>query len=75
MEMLQLHNRRLLAQPNLKNCHQWRLLIERYTSGLLAPFICSCCGVIALDPIGWNGSGRPLCESCSDPEGRPKWRI
>ena len=46
-----------------------RLLVERrYLDGLLALFICSSCGVIALDSLGWNGPHRPLCERCSDPE-------
>lgn len=43
-----------------------RLLLERCTTGLLAPFKCHWCGLPALDPIGHAGKGRWLCEACSD---------
>lgn len=43
-----------------------QLLAERYSTGLLTPFRCSRCNRPALDPVGWNGSQRPLCEPCSD---------
>jgi formylmethanofuran dehydrogenase subunit E len=42
------------------------LLAERRTQDLLEPFNCACCGELALDPIGWNGRGQPLCVSCAD---------
>jgi len=47
---------------------RWRLLSERFAAGLLAPFGCAGCGLTALDPLGWNGSRRPLCDQCADPE-------
>lgn len=47
-----------------------RLLLERYAAGLLGPFECSRCGRMALDPIGWNGPGKPLCPSCADGNGK-----
>jgi hypothetical protein len=40
----------------------------RYRLGWLEPFKCSRCGKLALDPIGWAGKRRPLCESCADGE-------
>ena len=43
-----------------------RLLFQRTYTGLLRPFRCSGCGLLALDPIGWNGHQRPLCEVCSE---------
>jgi hypothetical protein len=47
----------------------WRLLTERYSQGLLQPFACFRCGVLGLDPLGWDGPRRPLCASCADGEG------
>jgi hypothetical protein len=43
-----------------------RLLFQRTYVGLLRPFRCSGCGLLALDPIGWNGHRQPLCEACSE---------
>jgi hypothetical protein len=43
----------------------WRLCARRLAQGLLTPFACWSCGVIALDPLGWNGRGKPLCEACA----------
>ena len=48
-----------------------RLLVRRCSYGLLWPFRYSECGITALDPIGWNGPGQPLCELCADPTGGP----
>jgi hypothetical protein len=42
------------------------LLIQRYAAGLLAPFKCSSCNAWSLDPIGWNGPGKPVCQPCSE---------
>jgi len=47
----------------------WRLLVERLSENLPTQFVCSACGVIAIDPAGWNGPKRPLCERCADHEG------
>jgi len=47
-----------------KTAH-WRLCAIRVRQGLLHPFSCASCGVIALDPIGWSGRGKPLCEVCA----------
>jgi hypothetical protein len=44
----------------------WQLLTRRYSEGLLAPFSCAECGVVALDPVGWNGTYKPLCDRCAD---------
>jgi hypothetical protein len=46
-----------------------RLLAERYAQGLLEPFRCYRCGISALDPLGFDGPHRPLCDICSDREG------
>lgn len=47
------------------------LVVSRYSLKLLQPFRCAVCGVMALDPIGWNGPGQPLCELCADGIGGP----
>jgi hypothetical protein len=44
-----------------------RLVVSRCSQGLLEPFRCAICGLMALDPIGWNGPGQPLCAGCADP--------
>jgi hypothetical protein len=44
-----------------------RLIVSRCSQGLLEPFQCAVCGIIALDPIGWNGPQEPLCARCADP--------
>ena len=44
---------------------------RRYTNGLLSPFYCHRCGIPTLDPCGWDGQRKPLCESCSLPESPP----
>jgi hypothetical protein len=44
------------------------LLIRRHLAGVLPIFQCAECGQPTLDPVGWNGSGRPLCETCSEEE-------
>jgi hypothetical protein len=44
----------------------FRMLAEREAQGLLFWFSCSRCGSYSLDPIGWDGPGRPLCETCAD---------
>jgi hypothetical protein len=46
------------------------LLAERLSQGLLNRFHCSGCARLAIDPIGFNGRGQPLCANCADPEGR-----
>jgi hypothetical protein len=51
------------------NRNYQRLLAERLHCRLLRPFICSLCRCLALDPIGWNGRGLPLCEACACAEG------
>jgi hypothetical protein len=38
----------------------------RYGDNLLAPFNCTGCGRLHLDPVGWNGPGLPLCADCAD---------
>jgi hypothetical protein len=43
------------------------LIVSRFAHGLLEPFRCAICGVMALDPIGWNGPQEPLCARCADP--------
>ena len=50
----------------------WQLIVARYLDGLLSPFACSGCGALALDPIGFDGPQRPLCDACADPEGRDR---
>lgn len=45
---------------------KWRLLADRFNRGLLFPFVCSNCGIVHLDPIGWNGRNQPLCQICAD---------
>jgi hypothetical protein len=47
------------------------LVVSRCSQGLLEPFQCTVCGVMALDPIGWNGYRQPLCGFCADPTGGP----
>jgi hypothetical protein len=47
----------------------WRLLVSRFKAGLLEPFRCAKCRVVALDPIGWSGPREPLCERCAGWEG------
>jgi hypothetical protein len=42
------------------------LVVSRCSQGLLQPFQCAVCGVMALDPIGWNGHRQPLCGFCAD---------
>jgi hypothetical protein len=44
-----------------------RLIVGRYAEGLLEPFQCAVCGIMALDPIGWNEHREPLCARCADP--------
>jgi hypothetical protein len=44
----------------------------RYGEELLVPFVCARCARPALDPIGWNGPGQPLCERCADPVKPPE---
>jgi hypothetical protein len=44
-----------------------RLIVSRCSQGLLEPFCCAVCGVMTLDPIGWNGARKPLCARCADP--------
>jgi hypothetical protein len=48
------------------------LVVSRCSQGLLEPFRCAVCGVMALDPIGWNGPHEPLCARCADPIERRK---
>lgn len=43
------------------------LVVSRNSQKLLEPFRCAACGIMALDPIGWNGPGQPLCAGCADP--------
>jgi hypothetical protein len=47
------------------------LLIERHLDGLLPIFQCAICRRPSLDPIGWNGRGLPLCETCSEEGDQP----
>jgi hypothetical protein len=47
------------------------LVVSRCSHGLLQPFHCAGCGLMALDPIGWNGHRQPLCGFCADPTGGP----
>lgn len=65
------HDSQLCSLSSRRSREQWSLLVDRYSQGLLAPFSCSRCGVIALDPLGWNGPRQPLCERCADPEEVP----
>jgi hypothetical protein len=48
-----------------------RLIVSRCSQGLLEPFQCAVCGVMALDPLGWNGPRQPLCGGCADPTEGP----
>ena len=52
--------------PHLARLRQPLLLLSRYAKGLLQPFTCFGCGQKALDPIGWDGPQKPLCETCAD---------
>jgi hypothetical protein len=36
--------------------------------GELPAFTCSACGKVGLDPCGFNGPAKPLCEKCADGE-------
>jgi hypothetical protein len=49
-------------------------LAKRLHCKLLRPFICALCRCLALDPLGWNGRGAPLCEACADGEVRNDYR-
>jgi hypothetical protein len=62
-------NSRLRPLFNPRTMRHWRLLTARFQAGLLTPFICSSCKLVVLDPFGWNGRRRPLCERCADGEG------
>lgn len=63
-----LQHRKSSAVSNPRACRQWRLLADRVNQGLLVPFVCSNCGVLALDSLGWNGPRLPLCGRCADGE-------
>lgn len=41
-----------------------RLVIQRLRTGLLAPFQCAVCGVIAFDPVARNGKHEHICAEC-----------
>jgi hypothetical protein len=41
------------------------LIARRYCEGLLQPFKCFNCGILALDPLGWAGPHKPLCGRCA----------
>ena len=61
-------------RPKRENANtHWSLVRRRFLQGLLRPFVCVGCSSLEFDPVGWNGRGQPLCELCSDPEGRAKW--
>jgi hypothetical protein len=58
-----------------RRCHKRRvsassLTLGRYAQGLLVPFRCSACGAFALDPIGYQGKRRWLCEVCAEGDRR-----
>jgi hypothetical protein len=42
-----------------------QVLADGYANGLLAPFRCAVCGVVALDPIGRNSRQEWLCGRCA----------
>jgi hypothetical protein len=54
---------RVINAPGLCNAYEKRL-IRRVRAGLLEWFVCSICGAPKLDPIGYDGPGRWLCEAC-----------
>jgi hypothetical protein len=54
-----------LVRANAK-LDRWRLLLDRYTIGLLQPFVCNRCNLRVLDPYGRNGKREWLCEECAD---------
>jgi hypothetical protein len=56
------------AESSLAYTH---LIVSRCSQGLLEPFRCAGCGILALDPLGWNGPRQPLCGGCADPTGGP----
>jgi hypothetical protein len=57
--------RRVYSKPPLSASLQYASLIAHgYAQGLLEPFHCSCCGQVALDPVGRNEKREHLCESC-----------
>jgi hypothetical protein len=41
------------------------ILAERRANNLLAPFHCSCCGALDLDPCGRNEKQEWLCGRCA----------
>jgi hypothetical protein len=49
--------------PQLGNAYEKRL-IRRLRGGLLDWFVCAVCNAPKLDPIGYDGPGRWLCEAC-----------
>lgn len=64
----------------LRNQRYEALLTERVIDGDLQSFSCTRCGHTTLDPRGWDGPGKPLCERCACPpptleEQRPHLRI
>jgi hypothetical protein len=52
-----------LVAPTLE--HVLRLGIAN-ALGELPAFTCSRCGKVSLDPCGWDGPGKPLCDKCAD---------
>jgi hypothetical protein len=62
--------RHLSYRANLLHANAKRLglIVQRYSAGLLPPFVCSNCGVVSLDCLGWDGPRKPLCDYCADPE-------
>jgi hypothetical protein len=57
--------RRYVAPSRYAREH-WLLTTKRLDEGLLSPFTCMRCGVIALDPHGWDGPHTLLCSECAD---------
>jgi hypothetical protein len=60
----QLNNQNLIASAVC--CNYWAMIAQRLSERLLSSFNCSACGILACDPLGWNGPGLPLCADCAD---------
>jgi hypothetical protein len=66
LRLRQAVEKRLPREPKLQKPAYPVLLLNRYASHVLHPFNCFRCDIRALDPIGWDGRRKPLCETCAD---------
>lgn len=72
--MLTVSRRRTRVEPiRPSNTAYQQWIAKRLHCGMLPPFWCAVCRGLSIDPLGWNGPHKPLCEECSDPV-RPPWK-